>query len=134
MCFLYCFYFPIQALNIFIHFLSFVLFSCISFNLFASSFNNSTCLNVFSCVFLRDLFIHVLFKGLYQLYKIEFKIFLCFSFIKTSRVCCIRIAGLWVCHIVLGLDFVLTLFFKYLFFPGVSWMILMAAGLFREDG
>lgn len=68
-------------------------------------------------------------KGLYHLYKIIFKIFfLCLSFVRISRVCCNRIAGLWCCHITLvPVYFVLMLSFRHLVFPGIGWMVLMIA-------
>ena len=59
------------------------------------------------CIFSYFLkgFIHIFFKGLYHLYKIGFKIlFLCFSFMRISRVYCGKIAGLWWCHIAMDLD------------------------------
>ena len=101
--FLYCFHFTFHVLDLIISFTFLILFSCISLYLFASGFNTSTCLNAFSCISLRDLFIHVLFKVLYCLYKIGFKIlFLCFSFCRKPRVCS-RIAGLWWCLMTLGI-------------------------------
>jgi hypothetical protein len=37
-------------------------------------------------------------------------------------------------HIALGLvDFVLRLFFRHLVFPGVGWIILIGAELFRKE-
>lgn len=79
-------------------------------------------------------FIHFIFKGLYHLHKIGFKItFLCFSFVSTSGACCSRIAGLWWCRMALGLvTCVLMLSFRHLVSPGVGWGILMAAGLLRK--
>lgn len=62
-------------------------------------------------------FIHILFRGLYHLYKLEFKIiFFCFSFLMISRAC-YRIPGLWWCRIVIALvDFVLMWSFRHLIF------------------
>ena len=90
---------------------------------------------VYFLYFLKD-FIHFLFKGFYHLYTTGFKtFFLCFSFIRISRVCCSSIARLWWCHIALALvNCVLTLSFRYQVFPGVVWMILMKAGSLRPFG
>jgi hypothetical protein len=81
--FLYFFYFHFQVLNSFIHF--HYLFAC---NFFGIS--------------LRE-FIHSLFKGLYYLQKVEFRIeFSCpFSCVGISRACC-RIAKFLWCHIALA--------------------------------
>lgn len=50
-------------------------------------------------------------------------------------VCCNRIAELWWCHIALSLAAcVFILSFRHLVFPGIGWMILMAAGLLRKVG
>ena len=85
------------------------------------------------CLYFLKEVIHALFKGLYHLYKIGFKVpFLCFSFIRISRLCCSRIAGLW-CPIALDvINCVLKLSFRHLFFPSVDWIILVAAGLLKK--
>lgn len=77
-------------------------------------------------------FTNDLFKGFYYLYKCARKIFfLFFNFI---------IQGLmkqdsWLHIITCDLQIAPKLFFRYLFFLGVSWMILMAEGCLRKmDG
>lgn len=69
--------------------------------------------------YFHDKFIHFLLKGLYHLYKIEFKIiFFCFRFIKTSQFCCSKIAGLCWYNIAWSLvDYSLMQFFRSLVFP-----------------
>ena len=66
--------------------------------------------------------IYFLFKGLYHLYKIGFKvIFLCFSCVRISRAFCSRIAVLDRCHIALDfVDCVLMLDFIHLVDSGSS--------------
>lgn len=55
---------------------------------------------------------------------------MCFIFIRLSRACCSRLAGLWWCYNALDIfDCVLMLSFRYLVFPGVAWIILMTARL-----
>ena len=87
---------------LFISFTCLVVFSCMSLkDLFASSVKTSICLIVFSYIF-KGL-INFFFKGLYPLYKIGFKvIFLCFGCVRISRACCGGRAMLWTCHIALG--------------------------------
>jgi hypothetical protein len=54
-------------------------------------------------------------------------------FVRISRICGNRIAGLWWFHIALGLvDCALKLSFRHLVFPGVGWMILMVAGFLKK--
>jgi hypothetical protein len=90
LCFLYCFNFHFQVLHGFMYFLH--LFNCI----FLYVFKGSICflfkiLYLFDCIFLylfinkiKD-FINFLFKGLYNLYKVRFKvIFLCFHCVYRS--------------------------------------------------
>ena len=100
-------------------------------------FISFTCLDVFSCITLffslmslpDGMYLSVFLKDLYHLYKTGFKIlFLCFIFISIFRVCCSRIDVHCWCHIALGLvHFLLMLSFRHLVFPGVVWMVLMAA-------
>jgi hypothetical protein len=58
---------------------------------------------VFSWISLRDLVISSLFKDLYHLHKVGFKIILLyFSYVGIPRACCSGIAELWWGHIVLA--------------------------------
>ena len=44
-------------------------------------------------------FVHFLFKGLWHLYKVGFKVtFLCFSYVRLPRTCCSLVAVLWRCQ------------------------------------
>lgn len=73
------------------------------------------------CMFLYFFkeFIHFLFKGLYHLYKIQFRfIFFCFNCVRISRVFCSGCAVLWRYHIALAL----IVFFQG---PLAIWMVLV---------
>jgi hypothetical protein len=93
-----------------------------------------TCLIVFSCMCLRDLFppkdLHLFncivlyflrdlcisyLKANYHLCKIGFKItFLCFDCVRISRACNSWITMLWRCHAVLPLVYVLSSVFNHI--------------------
>jgi hypothetical protein len=85
-------------------------------------------LHLFNSVFLHFFkkFIHLLFKGLYQLYTIGFKaIFLCFGCVRKSRACCSRVAVVWRWHIALAyIDCVLSRTFNHMDGFG-AWMFLL---------
>lgn len=61
-------------------------------------------------------FIHFLFKGLYHLHYVDFKIFfLCFNCVGIARACCSRLAGLSWSHTALVIvDCVLMLVSRHL--------------------
>ena len=100
LCFLYFFFFHFQVLNSFISFtfwLYFPLFILICF------FFKGFYLIAFSCTLYRVVMV-LLFKGLYHLQKIRFKIiFLHFVCVMISWDCCSRIARLWWCLMTLAL-------------------------------
>lgn len=74
-------------------------------------------------------------NSFYHAYKIIFKILLCLSFIRISRICWSRIAGPWWSHIALVLvNCILMLSFRHLVFSDIGWVILMAAEHLEKVG
>lgn len=90
-------------------------------------FISFTCLIVISCIFLNGS-IHFIFKGLYYLQEIGFKvIFLCFCYVSIFSACAVRQLSYG------GTILPWSLLILFFYWPLVTWLSLVLVGLVVPD-